>query len=175
MLRIPAVEPLALEIGGLDFLHTLTSVEAVDAPVNGQLDMLRGNGAGDGDLVLRAADRHGLQRLMPADAVQQARGRGHRRKTAREHNGFYKGSYGDAAFFQLDLHKKRVQLFALPLYHSIETNSSRITRQKKGNRMRERRMKRTQKKQADLLVRRSFAESQVIWLVTNTKANAILY
>ena len=100
MLRVAAVQMLRFEIGGLDLLNAIFAIEAVDAPIDRQLDMRRAHGAGDGDLVSCAFFCDCLQRLMSADSVEQARGRRHRGKASGEHDGFYKRSDGDSALFQ---------------------------------------------------------------------------
>ena len=100
MLRVSATQTLALEIGGLDLLHAGLAVEPVDPPIDGQLDVRGRDGAGDGDLVSRAVLRDGLQRLMPADAVEQARGGSRRGKASGQHDGLYERSNGDSALFQ---------------------------------------------------------------------------
>ena len=100
VLRVAGRKPLAVEIRRLDLLNARFAIKAVYSAVDRQLDVLGDDGAGDGDLVFRAVQGHRLQCLMPADSVQQARGRRRRGEATGQHDGFDEGSHGDSALLQ---------------------------------------------------------------------------
>ncbi|MPM42681.1 hypothetical protein SDC9_89350 [bioreactor metagenome] len=102
VLQVAAAEVLTLEIRRLDLFHAGFAIETVNSSVYRQLNVRGTDGAGDGDFVSRAVRLNRLQRLMPADSVEQARGRSHRGEASGEHDGFDERSNGDSALFQED-------------------------------------------------------------------------
>ena len=132
--RIAGSKPLGRKIGRLDLLHARVSIETVDPAVDGEFDVLGTDRTGDRNLVFRAVCLDCLQRLMPANAVEQARGRGRRGKTSGQHHGLDQRSHGYSSLLQRRLlmarmrkkltRKKQVQMFASLLYHSFARKSA---------------------------------------------------